>query len=76
MKNTILLVTTLLSATVLTACGGGGTTSVTQNNYPDPTITDNANPPIYSANPQTPSGKLIIDNGRGTMNNQDTEQLK
>jgi len=75
MKNIILLITTLLSAVVLTACGGGGTTA-SNSNYANPTITNNANPPVHSVNPKTPSGKLIIDSGRGTINNQDTEQLE
>ena len=75
MKNIILLISTLSSAVVLSACGGGGTDTAA-NNYASPTVTDNANPPLYSANPKTPSGKLIIDSGRGILNNQDTEQLE
>ena len=74
MKKITLFMIALLATLALTACGGGSTSA--SNNYPNPVVTDNANPPVYPANPKTPSGKLIIDNGRGTMNNQDTEQLK
>ena len=73
MKNIKLLITAIFSVVVLSACGGGGTSSAT-NNLAGPIMTDNPNHPI--ANPRTPSGKLIIDSGRGTINNQDTEQLE
>lgn len=45
---------------VLTACGGGGSETAG-----------------VTSNPTTStSGKLVIDNGRGTTNNQDTERVK
>ena len=64
MKNLTLLATALLCSVLLSACGGGGseTTSVEPTNPTIPT-------------PST-SGKLVIDNGRGTTNNQDTERVK
>lgn len=61
MKRLIQLSTALLVSIVITACGGGGTDAAT--NKPDP-----ADPSL--------SGKLVIDNGRGTTNNQDTERVK
>ncbi|MCF6189636.1 MAG: hypothetical protein L3J51_04085 [Cocleimonas sp.] len=61
MKKIIQLGSALFVSIVITACGGGGTDTAGNN---DP------------ANPPTESGKLIIDNGRGTTNNQDTERVK
>ncbi len=62
-KLTILSITFLLSIG-LTACGGGGseTASVAPTNPSNPTPSN--------------TGKLIIDNGRGTVNNQDTERAE
>ncbi len=62
MKKIIQLGSALFVAIVITACGGGGTDTAGN--------TDPTNPPSESA------GKLIIDNGRGTTNNQDTERVK
>ena len=60
MKKIIQLGTALFVSIVITACGGGGTDTAGNNNPP----------------PSVESGKLIIDNGRGTTNNQDTERVK
>lgn len=62
MKKIIQLGFALFVAIVITACGGGGTDTAGN--------TSPTNPPSESA------GKLIIDNGRGTTNNQDTERAK
>ena len=61
MKNLTLLATALLCSVVLTACGGGSAdTAGVSPGNPSPSTT----------------GKLVIDNGRGTVNNQDTERVK
>jgi major membrane immunogen (membrane-anchored lipoprotein) len=62
MKKKIGISAVLLLTMLLTACGGGS--DVANNNPTDPTA------------PTDKSGKLIIDNGRGTTNNQDTERVK
>lgn len=65
MKNIIFMSTVLLLSAVLSACGGGGESAAVET----------ANP--GKINPGTPkAGNLIIDNGRGTTNNQDTERVK
>ena len=59
MKKTIQLTITFLLSLALIACGGGDK------------VADNGSvitPTTHDA------GKLIIDNGRGTVNNQDTER--
>lgn len=75
MKNLTLLSVLLISASaVLTACGGGESTSSTGGadaNTPTTTTSTTPNTPTTGA-----TGKLIIDNGRGTTNNQDTERVK
>jgi len=60
MKKLIQLSAAIFVSIVITACGGGGTDTADNPNPADPTV----------------SGKLIIDNGRGTTNNQDTERVK
>ena len=61
MKKITLFITAVFCTIVLTACGGGGSETAG----------------IAPINPTTStSGKLIIDNGRGTTNNQDTERVK
>ena len=60
MKKLIQLSAALFVSLVITACGGGGTDTAGNNNPP----------------PSVEAGKLIIDNGRGTTNNQDTERAK
>ncbi len=64
MKKITLFITAVFCTIVLTACGGGGseTAGVAPTNPSNPTTST--------------SGKLIIDNGRGTTNNQDTERVK
>ncbi len=71
MKILIILGLTVLTLNLLTACGGGESTSVSVGAPTTP----------QTGNPQTPpsgtsTGDLIIDNGRGTSNNQDTERAK
>jgi hypothetical protein len=63
MKNKIGISAVILLTMLFTACGGGGADIAGGNNN---------NP----SNPIDQSGKLIIDNGRGTTNNQDTERVK
>jgi hypothetical protein len=65
MKNLILLTTALVCSVVLTACGGGGSELADSNATPN-----------YGTPPNSIEGKMIIDNGRGTTNNQDTERVK
>jgi hypothetical protein len=60
MKNIILISTALLCSAMLTACGGGSDTAGITPSNPTPST----------------NGKLVIDNGRGTTNNQDTERVK
>jgi len=61
MKKLTLFISPLFYMVILTACGGGGT--------------DSANITPVNPMPST-SGKIVIDNGRGTSNNQDTERPK
>ncbi len=63
MKNSSLITTAVLLSMTLSACGGGSASSGTSN----PTATQT--PP----NPQN-SDELILNSGRGTVNNQDTEK--
>lgn len=63
MKKLIQVSTALLVSIVITACGGAGDGGTNVIKKPDPVD-------------PTESGKLIIDNGRGTTNNQDTERVK
>lgn len=67
MKKITQLSVALLITGVLTACGGGGGSTTPSNS------TNNSN---NTSNPTTDSAGLIIDNGRGTVNNQDTEKPK
>ncbi|MEE9309885.1 MAG: hypothetical protein V3U64_02610 [Cocleimonas sp.] len=63
MKKLTLLITALVCSVVLTACGGGeSNVASVQTNHGTP--------------PKSIEGKMIIDNGRGTTNNQDTERVK
>ena len=64
----VTLSTVAISLT-LTGCGGGGSNSVAA-----PSST--SNPPATTPPATSDTGKLIIDNGRGTSNNQDTERPK
>ncbi len=68
MKKITFFATVLFCSVVLVACGGGSEVADTPSNPSNP-----SNPGT-----QTPSadGKLVIDNGRGTSNNQDTEKPK
>lgn len=59
MKQITGITTIFLITILLTACGGGGSDVATTPSTPDT---------------QSDSGTLIIDNGRGTTNNQDTEK--
>ena len=65
MKNLILLSSTLFMAVALTACGGGSTTGSTSNTNASQSSTASGN-----------SDALILNSGRGTSNNQDTEQAQ
>jgi len=68
MKKVILFATALICSVVLSACGGGSNvTSVDTSTG----VTTNPGTP-----PKSIEGKMIIDNGRGTTNNQDTERVK
>ncbi len=60
MKKITLFITVLFYSVVLTACGGGSKVADTPSNPVTP--------------PPSADGKLVIDNGRGTSNNQDTEK--
>lgn len=62
MKQITGITTTFLITILLTACGGGGSDGATTPSTPSTPDT------------QSDSGTLIIDNGRGTTNNQDTEK--
>lgn len=62
MKNITLFSTVFLLSVVLTACGGGASSG-------GGVIA----PPVNPNLPNPSSSELIIDNGRGTVNNQDTE---
>ena len=61
MKNLSLLGMLILLAATLSACGGGSSTGGSSNVTPVPTNPGN-------------SDELILNSGRGTVNNQDTEQ--
>lgn len=75
MKNLTLLISVLVTAVVLTACGGASAPSATSTTETTATPAAPANP--APTNPvEVDAGELIIDNGRGTTNNQDTEQPK
>jgi len=88
MKNTIRFSMALCVISVLTACGGGGKSSneaadIASPSSPSAPATSAPSTPATS-NPSTPnastdsasSSDLIIDNGRGTSNNQDTESAE
>ena len=76
MKNLTLIMTALVASVVLTACGGASSPSATSNT--DTTATPTPAAPTPTTNNPVPveddAGELIIDNGRGTTNNQDTER--
>ncbi len=75
MKYLISMFVVLFSATLLVGCGGGesgsSSASTTTTTTPETTTPEVVAPttPIET----TPSYDLVIDNGRGTTNNQDTE---
>lgn len=85
MKHLKLLSTAIFISIALTACGGGATTSTsngeaenttaapTETNSPSSTPASPEAPSTTPGNDEETSGEIIIDNGRGTTNNQDTE---
>ena len=64
MKKFTIFSTMILLSSLMVACGGGGSSSAGNGN-------GGANP-----TPTTNTDSLIIDNGRGTVNNQDTEKSR
>ena len=78
MKNLTQILTVLMASIILTACGGAASTSASTpatntpaTNTPAPST---STPPATNPEPADDAGELIIDNGRGTSNNQDTER--
>jgi len=65
MKKFTIFTTMILLSSLMVACGGGGS----GGNSGGGNGNGGANPP-----PAANTDSLIIDNGRGTVNNQDTER--
>ena len=82
MKSLVFMLGVIFSATILVGCGGGSSSSSSSSSTA--TNTTVTPPPILScksgdkgsSSNQTQTARsydLVIDNGRGTTNNQDTE---
>lgn len=67
MKKIIQMMTALLLSSLLVACGGGGGSETGATGTGNTTVV---------VNPNASYGELVIDNGRGVTNNQDTERVK